>query len=251
MTMFIAYLRRDARGSVAIETAIVAPVLVLLALGTFDVSQMVSRQDDLQSAAAEAEAIVQASPPKDSAARDTVRAHDTTVLGLAWEIEPASASLEVASAVLFATRDLLGLVRLHGGGPEQRLQDGRGVGPVLGELALSGYTGPIVLCPSSRDARTLDLWARWAESRGSSGCGHAASTREHALDMRDVEPRDRLDTILGAYGTLVPGATLHLTLDHDPTCMYYTLEATEPPRSFEFHVVENGPEVWRAEVTRL
>lgn len=71
--MFIAYLRRDARGSVAIETAIVAPVLVLLALGTFDVSQMVSRQDDLQSAAAEAEAIVQASPPKDSAARDTVR----------------------------------------------------------------------------------------------------------------------------------------------------------------------------------
>ena len=32
--------------------------------------------------------------------------------------------------------------------------------------------------------------------------------------------------------------------------MYYTLEATEPARSFEFHIVENGPEVWRAEVTK-
>ncbi|MEP6861257.1 MAG: DUF2249 domain-containing protein, partial [Deltaproteobacteria bacterium] len=84
----------------------------------------------------------------------------------------------------------------------------------------------------------------------SSGCGHAASTREHALDMREVEPRDRLDTILGAYRSLIPGATLHLTLDHDPSCMYYTLEATEPARSFEFQVVENGPETWRAEVTK-
>jgi Flp pilus assembly protein TadG len=64
---------RDARGSVAIETVIIAPVLALLGLGTFDVSQMVSRQSDLQGAAAEAEAIVQASPPTDSVSRDQVR----------------------------------------------------------------------------------------------------------------------------------------------------------------------------------
>lgn len=66
-------LRGDARGSITIETAIVAPVLVLLGLGSFDVSEMVSRQSDLQSAAAEAEAIVQAAVPTDSAARDKVR----------------------------------------------------------------------------------------------------------------------------------------------------------------------------------
>lgn len=184
------------------------------------------------------------------AALATIRSRDTSVLGLAWEIEPSVARLDAASAVLLATRELLGVVRLHGGGPEQRDQDGRGVGPVLGELALSGYPGPIVLCPSSRDPAILDRWARWAASRGSSGCGHAASTREHALDMRDVEPRDRLDTILGAYRTLIPGATLRLTLDHDPMCMYYTLEATEPEGSFSFEVVEHGPEVWRAEVRK-
>jgi uncharacterized protein (DUF2249 family) len=32
--------------------------------------------------------------------------------------------------------------------------------------------------------------------------------------------------------------------------MYYMLEATEPEGSFAFEVVENGPEVWRARVTK-
>jgi uncharacterized protein (DUF2249 family) len=70
------------------------------------------------------------------------------------------------------------------------------------------------------------------------------------LDMREVEPRHRFETIMGAYRMLVPGAKLHLTVDHDPMCMYYTLEATEPAHSFSFQMVEHGPEVWRAEVTR-
>lgn len=179
-----------------------------------------------------------------------VRSSGSKALGLAWELEPSTASLESAGAVLLATHEHLGLVRLHGGGPEQRLQDGRGVGPILGELALAGYKGPIVLCPSTGGEAIVQLWERWATSHGGAGCGHAVSTREHALDMRDVEPRDRLATILGAYQALIPGATLRLTLDHDPTCMYYTLEATEPPRSFDFRVTENGPEVWRAEVTK-
>jgi len=68
-----AWLRGDTRGTITIETAIVAPVLVLLGLGSFDVSQMVSRQSDLQSAAAEAEAIVQAAVPTDATARGKVR----------------------------------------------------------------------------------------------------------------------------------------------------------------------------------
>lgn len=50
-------LARSRRGSMAIETAIVAPVLALLAVGIFDVSRMVARQSELQNGAAEAEAI--------------------------------------------------------------------------------------------------------------------------------------------------------------------------------------------------
>jgi uncharacterized protein (DUF2249 family) len=169
-------------------------------------------------------------------------------VGLAWDIQPASEDLSEASAILLATRERLGAVRLHGGGPEQRDQDARGVGPLFVELALSGFAGPIILCPSSAD--TVERWGTWLGARGSSGCGHAVSARAIALDVREVEPRHRLETILGAYRTLVPGSTLHLTVDHDPVCMYYTLEATEPERSFSFQVIEHGPEVWRAEVTK-
>ncbi len=45
-------------GSVVIETAIVAPVLVILSLGTFDVSRMVARQHELQTGATDLEGIV-------------------------------------------------------------------------------------------------------------------------------------------------------------------------------------------------
>jgi Flp pilus assembly protein TadG len=58
MTSFLARLRRSIAGSVVVETAIVAPVLVLLALGTFDISRMIGRQSDLQAGATEVQSIV-------------------------------------------------------------------------------------------------------------------------------------------------------------------------------------------------
>lgn len=50
-------LRADLAGSMTIELAAVAPVLVLMSIGTFEISSMVSRQQELQSAASEAETI--------------------------------------------------------------------------------------------------------------------------------------------------------------------------------------------------
>jgi hypothetical protein len=44
-------------GAMAIETAIVAPVLIVMALGSFEAAVVVSRQQELQSAAAESEII--------------------------------------------------------------------------------------------------------------------------------------------------------------------------------------------------
>lgn len=169
-------------------------------------------------------------------------------LGLAWEVRPLDESLSEASAVLFAAQAHLGLVRLHGGGPEQQAQDGRGVGALLVDLALAEYAGPVVLCPSRHE--TLPKWGRWLASDKTAGCGqrHADGTLE--VDARDVEPRDRLETVLGAYKALGHGATLKLTVDHDPSCMELTLRATEPEGSFAFCVTEHGPEVWRAEVTK-
>lgn len=51
-------LARCERGAMAVEAAIIMPLLALLALGTFDVSSLVSRQQELQSAANEGAAIV-------------------------------------------------------------------------------------------------------------------------------------------------------------------------------------------------
>ncbi|TCJ32288.1 TadE family protein [Parafrankia sp. BMG5.11] len=48
------------KGTSVIETALVLPVLATLALGTFEVGTMVQKQQELQSAASEAEAIVMA-----------------------------------------------------------------------------------------------------------------------------------------------------------------------------------------------
>lgn len=46
-------LLRDSRASMAIETAIVAPTLIMMTLGAFEVSTMVARQQELQTAANE------------------------------------------------------------------------------------------------------------------------------------------------------------------------------------------------------
>jgi len=59
----ISRLRQDREGAMVIETALVAPVLVLMSLGAYQVSGIVARQSELQSAAAEAGAIALASPP--------------------------------------------------------------------------------------------------------------------------------------------------------------------------------------------
>lgn len=59
--------RDDQQGSVVIETALVLPVLLILGLGGFEVSRLVSRNNELQIAIAEAGAIVLASLPDDQA----------------------------------------------------------------------------------------------------------------------------------------------------------------------------------------
>jgi len=60
-TAFLPRLFRDSSGTMVVETAIVAPVLAMMAFGAYDVAKLVQRQLDLQSAASEAEIIAFAS----------------------------------------------------------------------------------------------------------------------------------------------------------------------------------------------
>ena len=56
--LFLARLAGDRTGSVVIETAIVAPVLILLGLGTYDTSRIIARQSELQAGSTDVEGIV-------------------------------------------------------------------------------------------------------------------------------------------------------------------------------------------------
>ncbi|ANY20685.1 TadE-like protein [Tsuneonella dongtanensis] len=51
-------LARCSRGTAVIETAFVAPILAVMAVGIFEMGTMVQKQQELQSAASEAEAII-------------------------------------------------------------------------------------------------------------------------------------------------------------------------------------------------
>ncbi|WP_394727720.1 TadE/TadG family type IV pilus assembly protein [Altererythrobacter sp. GH1-8] len=62
----------DDRGAVVIETAFVVPILAVLALGGFEASMIISRNAELQVAAAEAAAITLARAPDEAAERDTL-----------------------------------------------------------------------------------------------------------------------------------------------------------------------------------
>lgn len=70
------------------------------------------------------------------------------------------------------------------------------------------------------------------------------------LDVRPVAHGDRYERIIGAYEGLGEGEAMELTLDHDPTCMYYTLQATRGDEAFDFDYLERGPEVWRVRVRK-
>lgn len=52
----------------AIETAIVSPVLIMMAIGAFQASSIVSRQQELQAGAADVEAIIMAATQSEGAA---------------------------------------------------------------------------------------------------------------------------------------------------------------------------------------
>ena len=82
MRKFLANLARDTRGTMVIETAIVAPVLIVLVVGVFDMGMAISRQQELQSAASEAESIALAAASGAETNIDTIKGIIATSMSL-------------------------------------------------------------------------------------------------------------------------------------------------------------------------
>ena len=99
----LARLWRDERGAMVIETAIVAPVLVLMSLGAFQVSSVVARQSELDGAAAEGAAIAIASPPNTTAKLATLHDVIVTSTGLASGNVTVTAAYRCNSATAYVT----------------------------------------------------------------------------------------------------------------------------------------------------
>lgn len=68
------------------------------------------------------------------------------------------------------------------------------------------------------------------------------------LDVRELAPRERHETIFDRLSELDPGQTLKLVNDHDPVPLRYQLDA-ERPDQFRWEVREAGPERWVVDIT--
>lgn len=91
-------------------------------------------------------------------------------LDVAWEADPGACDPgAIVAELLVAAGPRLRHVRLHGGGPESAMHEGRGIGEMTGRLALAGYDGTVILTPTS--ARYRIAWQTWLGRRGGWGCG--------------------------------------------------------------------------------
>ncbi|MHB1850368.1 MAG: DUF2249 domain-containing protein [Acidimicrobiales bacterium] len=69
------------------------------------------------------------------------------------------------------------------------------------------------------------------------------------LDVRQLAPARRHESIFAAHAALLPGAGFVLVNDHDPKPLRYQFEA-EHAGEFTWDYLERGPGVWRVRIGR-
>lgn len=69
------------------------------------------------------------------------------------------------------------------------------------------------------------------------------------IDVRTIPPRERHPLIFQTFDALEPGTAFELVNDHAPTPLYYQF-LHERPERFEWQYLEEGPEVWRVQISR-
>ena len=100
----------------------------------------------------------------------------------------------------------------------------------------------------ARRAPARPASAEFAASR-EQGPGPGGREADRDLDVRDLAPAQRHESIFVAYQALAPGAGFVLVNDHDPKPLRYQFEA-EHSGEFTWDSREAGPEVWRVRIGR-
>jgi uncharacterized protein (DUF2249 family) len=69
------------------------------------------------------------------------------------------------------------------------------------------------------------------------------------LGVREMAPRIRHPKIFETFDALAPGAAFILVNDHDPKPLLYQFKF-ERGDQFNWRYLEEGPEVWRVEISK-
>lgn len=76
------------------------------------------------------------------------------------------------------------------------------------------------------------------------------TSQNTTIDVRTIPPRERHPLIFSTFHELDVGKSFQLVNDHDPKPLYYQFQA-ELPRSFQWDYLEEGPDVWRVNITKV
>ncbi|HEY8485216.1 MAG TPA: DUF2249 domain-containing protein [Longimicrobiales bacterium] len=70
------------------------------------------------------------------------------------------------------------------------------------------------------------------------------------LDVRVIPPREKHPTIFATFEALRPGESFILVNDHDPRPLRYQFEF-EYTGQYDWQYLEQGPVVWRVQISKL
>lgn len=70
------------------------------------------------------------------------------------------------------------------------------------------------------------------------------------LDLRPLSARDRHPAVTASFASLAPGSSFELRNDHDPLPLHLYFKAVYEGQ-FRWQALEEGPLLWRVNVTRL
>jgi len=73
---------------------------------------------------------------------------------------------------------------------------------------------------------------------------------DNKIDVRPIEPREKHKRIFDMFNNLVSGEKMEIINDHDPRPLHYQLLA-ENEGQFQWLYLEEGPETWRVEITKI
>jgi uncharacterized protein (DUF2249 family) len=75
------------------------------------------------------------------------------------------------------------------------------------------------------------------------------ATSGKALNLRDIEPRERHATVFAAFKALDVGDALEIINDHDPDPLFFEFQ-TRAPGNFAWRYLQTGP-LWRVSIGKL